>query len=212
MPMLAGVGLLVVCCSSSSAMMMMGGGEETPAATGAGGGGAGGAGGGGGGAGGGSSTPTGVSGQYVELAFPEGTPGKYNLTPHEIYVYDAAGTNMALNSPVEVSSIHGGPNGSMTGPMAVDGDEDTFWHSTGGTSSIKIDLGAVKEIAKIKIKNNEGTREFNGVRSVDRMSGGKAKITIYGADDQIVKSTPEISTPGAARYTIDLTASSPVWT
>jgi len=204
--MLAGVGLMMVCCSSSSAMMMMGGdGDDAAAGAGAGAGGGAGA--------GAAAAPTGVSGQYVELAFPEGTPGKYSLTPHEIYVYDDAGTNLALNTVVEASSIHGGPNGGMAGPMAVDGDEDTFWHATGGKSSIKIDLGAVKEIAKIEIKNNEGTREYNGVRSIDRMAGGKAKITIYGANGTtVVKSTPEISTPGAARYTIDLTSESPVWT
>jgi hypothetical protein len=194
----AGVGLMVVCSSSLAAVMMMGGDDDSS--------------GGGGGGGAGPSAPTGVSGQYVELAFPEGTDGKYNLTPHEIYVYDAAGTNMALNQSVEASSIHGGPNGGMTGAMAVDGDENTFWHALGGKSSIKIDLGAVKEIAKIEIKNNEGTTAFNGVRSIDRMAMGKAKITIYGADGTtVVKSTPEISTPGAARYTIDLTSESPAW-
>jgi hypothetical protein len=195
---IAGVGLMVVCSSSLAAVMMMGGDDDSS--------------GGGGGGGAGPSAPAGVSGQYVELAFPEGTGSQYNLTPHEIYVYDAAGTNMALNQSVEVSSTHGGPNGSMAGPMAVDGDENTFWHALGGKSSIKIDLGAVKEIAKIEIKNNEGTTEYNGVRSVDRMAGGKAKITIYGSDGTtVVKSTPEISTPGAARYTIDLTSESPVW-
>ena len=197
----AGVGVLCLSVSVGSAAMTMGGSDETPTpAAGA-------------GAGGGSSTPTGVSGQYVELAFPEGTNAKYNLTPHEIYVYDDAGTNLALNTIVEVSSTHGGPNGAMAGPMAVDGDEDTFWHALGGKSSIKIDLGAVKKIAKIEIKNNEGTGEHNGVRSIDRMAGGKAKITIYGADGTtVVKSTPEISTPGAARYTINLTSESSVWT
>ena len=195
---IAGVGMMV-CCSSSVAALMMGG-EETPAAaTGA-------------GAGAGAAAAlTGVSGQYVELSHPAGTASKFNLTPHEIRVFDKAGTNMALNKTVVVSSTHGGPTGAMRGSMAVDGDDDTFWHSLGGPSSIKIDLGAVKEIAKIEIKNNEGTTKYNGVTSAERMSGGKAKITIYGADGTtVVDTTPEISTV-AAKYTIDLTASSPVW-
>ena len=197
----AAVGLMMVCCSSSSAMMMMGGGEETPAA----------AAGGGGGGGGAAAALTGVSGQYVELSHPAGTASKFNLTPHEIRVFDKAGTNMALNKTVVVSGTHGGPNGGLGGSMAVDGDDDTFWHSVGGTSSIKIDLGAVKEIAKIEIKNTEGTTEYNGVAANARMSGGKATVTIYGADGTtVVDTTPEISTV-AAKYTIDLTASSPVW-
>ena len=197
---IAGVGMMV-CCSSSVAAFMMGGDGDDDSS----------GGGGGGGGGGGSNVATGVSGQYVELAFPADTASKFNLTPHEVRVFDKAGTNMALNKTVVVSSTHGGPTGAMRGSMAVDGDDDTFWHSLGGTSSIKIDLGAVKEIAKIEIKNDEGTTEYNGVTSIARMSGGKAKITIYGADGTtVVDTTPEISTV-AAKYTIDLTASSPVW-
>ena len=195
---IAGVGMMV-CCSSSVAALMMGG-EETPAAaTGA-------------GAGAGAAAAlTGVSGQYVELAFPADTNPKFSLTPHEVRVFDKAGTNMALNKTVVVSGTHGGPNGGLGGSMAVDGDDDTFWHSLGGPSSIKIDLGAVKEIAKIEIKNTEGTTEYNGVAANARMSGGKATVTIYGADGTtVVDTTPEISTV-AAKYTIDLTASSPVW-
>jgi len=199
----AGVGLMVVCSSSLAAALMMGGDDDS----------SGGGGGGGGGGAAGPSAPTGVSGQYVELAFPEGTGSQYVLTPHEIYVYDAAGTNLALNKPVEVGGFHGGPNSTMKGPMAVDGNEDTFWHAARAEDTIKIDLGAVKEIAKIEIKNNEGTTAFNGVRSTDRLAGGMAKITIYGADGTtVVKATPEITTLGAARYTIDLTSESSVWT
>jgi len=118
---------------------------------------------------------------------------------------------LALNKSVEVTSTHGGANGSMTGQMAVDGNVGTFWHSTGGTNSITIDLGSVMDIERIQIENRAGSGVYNGVAANARMSGGNATITIYGDDKTtVIKETPELSTV-ANTYTIDLTAENPVW-
>ena len=194
MPMLAGVGLMMVCCSSSSAAaMMMGGGEETPVlAAGAG------------------AAKTGVSGRYVQLSFEADSPSKYILAVTEIRVLDKDGTNMALNQPAEApNGIHGGATGNMTPMMAVDDDDDTFFHSAHGSHDVLIvDLGTVKEIAKIEIKN----------ASSDRMAGGGPDsgdkgptVTILGSDKTtVIKKTPEIKTI-ADKHTIDFTIATPVW-
>jgi len=145
MPMLAGVGLMMVCCSSSSAAaLMMGGGEETPVD--------------GAGAGAGAdSGPVLPSAQYVKVERPTGTYPANIVNLGEIEVFDKAGTNIALNA-----TVTGGPGVEHTaGPFArlTDGDatglvSGNFAHTTGnGVAFLQVDLGAVKEIAKMIITN-----------------------------------------------------------
>jgi hypothetical protein len=196
----AGVGLMVVCSSSVAAAMMMGGDDDDDKkkkdddkkkkkdddAD------------------------AGVSGRYVQLSFEADSPSKYILAVTEIRILDKDGTNMALNQPTEApNGIHGGAAGNMTPMMAVDDDDDTFFHSAGGSHDVLIvDLGTVKEIAKIEIKN----------ASSDRMAGGGPDsgdkgptVTILGSDKTtVIKKTPEIKTI-ADKHTIDFTIATPVW-
>ena len=152
----------------------------------------------------------GVSGRYVQLSFEADSPSKYILAVTEIRVLDKDGTNMALNQPAEApNGIHGGATGNMTPMMAVDDDDDTFFHSLGGSHDVLIvDLGTVKEIAKIEIKNASNDRMAGGGPD----SGDKGPtVTILGSDKTtVIKKTPEIKTI-ADKHTIDFTIATPVW-
>ena len=207
-PMLAGVGLMMVCCSSSSIASMLMGGEETPtAAAGA-------------GAGAGADAgPTLPKGRYVRFTFHEGAPAKYILAPKEIKVFDKQGVNVALTKPVEAHGHH-----SLTRfpkENAVDGNEDTIWHSKhgGDTDWIEVDLEEEVEISKIVITQGTGTTVYNGVATGARMSGGGpdstdkgSYIIIKDAAKTDVKKTKDIKTV-AAKYTIDFEDSEdPNWT
>ena len=201
-PMLAGVGLLSVCCISSSvASTMMGGGEETPEDP-------------------TTTTPTGPSlpkGRYVRFTFHEGAPAKYILAPKEIKVFDKQGVNVALTKPVEAHGHHSVERFPIEN--AVDGKEDTIWHSKhgGDTDWIEVDLGMEVEISKIVITQGNGATVYNGVAAGARMSGGGpdstdkgSYIIIKDANQTEVKKTEDIKTV-AERYTYDFTATSPTW-
>jgi len=185
-PMLAGVGLMMVCCSSSSmASMMMGGDEtieETKPAT---------------------PTPTGPtlpSAQYVKIARPTGTyPGNIiNLA--EIEVFDKAGTNIALNA-----TVTGGPGVHSDGPWAnlTDGDYANFAHTLNdGIAFMTIDLGAVKEIAKVVITNRNpsgGSGRLND-----------AKLILLDASQVNVITTEAIDTE-KLKITYDFNVATPAW-
>ena len=198
-PMLAGVGLMMVCCSSSSMTSMMMGGEtveETkPVETG----------------------PVLPKGRYVRFTFHEGAPAKYILAPKEIKVFDKQGVNVALTKPVEAHGHHSVER--FPKENAVDGKEDTIWHSKhgGDTDWIEVDLEEEVEISKIVITQGTGTTVYNGVASWARMSGGGPDSTDKGsyviikdAAKTEVKKTEDIKTV-AAKYTYDFTASSPAW-
>ena len=191
MPMLAGVGLLVVCCSSSAAAMMMGGGDGDDSS------------GAGAGAGAGASTPEGPvlpSAQYVKVERPTGTyPGNIvNLA--EIEVFDKAGTNIALNAVTT-----GGPGAHGAGPFAnlTDGEYANFAHTTGdGIAFMTIDLGAVKEIAKIVITNRNpsgGSGRLND-----------AKLILLDASQVNVITTEAIDTE-KLKITYDFNVATPAW-
>ena len=202
-PMLAGVGLLSVCCISSSiASSMMGGGEtieETKPAT---------------------PTPTGPTlpkGRYVRFTFHDDAPAKYILAPKEIKVFDKQGVNVALTKPVEAHGHHSVER--FPKENAVDGKEDTIWHSKhgGDTDWIEVDLEEEVEISKIVITQGNGATVYNGVAAGARMSGGGpdstdkgSYIIIKDATQTEVKKTEDIKTV-AAKYTYDFTSSSPAW-
>ena len=201
MPMLAGVGLLVVCCSSASAAAMMMGGDGDDSSDSA------------AGAGAGAKTPTGPtlpSAQYVKVERPTGTyPGNI-VNLGEIEVFDKAGTNIALNAVVT-----GGPGGAHSaGPFAnlTDGDVTgliggNFAHTTGdGVGFLQVDLGAVKEIAKVVITN----RAHNADGSCCGNRLGDAKLILLDASSTAVKTTAVIDTT-KLKITYDFNVATPAW-
>ena len=193
----AGVGAML-CISSSVAAMMMGGGEETPAAA----------------AGAGAAkTPAGPtlpSAQYVKVERPTGTyPGNI-VNLGEIKVFDKAGTNIALNAVVT-----GGPGDQHgAGPFAnlTDGDDTglvggNFAHTTGdGVGFLQVDLGAVKEIAKVVI-TNRGNNADGGCCG-NRL--GDAKLILLDASSAAVKTTAVIDTT-KLKITYDFNVATPAW-
>lgn len=197
--MLAGVGLLSVCCIASSvAAGMMGGTKETPDA-------------------GADAGPTLPKGRYVRFTFHEGAPAKYILAPKEIKVFDKQGVNVALTKPVEAHGHHSVER--FPKENAVDGKEDTIWHSKhgGDTDWIEVDLEEEVEISKIVITQGNGTTVYNGVASGARMSGGGPDSTDKGSYIIIknsakteVKKTEDIKTV-AAKYTYDFTKEGGKW-
>ena len=199
--MLAGVGLLSVCCISSSVVAGMMGGEKTIEET-------------------ATTTPTGPSlpkGRYVRFTFHEGAPAKYILAPKEIKVFDKQGVNVALTKPVEAHGHHSVER--FPKENAVDGKEDTIWHSKhgGDTDWIEVDLEEEVEISKIVITQGNGTTVYNGVASGARMSGGGPDSTDKGsyviikdAAKTEVKKTEDIKTV-AAKYTYDFTKEGGTW-
>ena len=187
MPMLAGVGLLSMCCISSSiASTMMGGGEtveETkPAET-------------------TPVVPTLPSAQYVKIARPTGTyPDTAILNIAEIEVFDKAGTNIALNT-----TVTGGPGNHPAGPWAnlTDGDYANFAHTLNdGIAFMTIDLGAVKEIAKIVITNRAG---YSGSTRMEN-----ATVKLLDASQVDVKTTEAI-VGEKMKMTYDFAATTPAW-
>ena len=189
-PMIAaGVGLMVVCSSSSAAAMMMGGGEETSAAattptT--------------------STTPSGPvlpKAQYVKVERPTGNyPGNIiNLA--EIEVFDKAGTNIALNA-----TVTGGPGVHGGGPFAnlTDGNFGNWAHTNkNGIPFMTIDLGAVKEIAKVVITNRAGSSAVT-----NRLKD--AKLILLDASSTAVKTTAVIDTT-KSKITYDFNVATPAW-
>ena len=200
---IAGVGMMV-CCSSSVAALMMGGDgdDSSDSAAGA-----------GAGAGAGAKTPTGPtlpSAQYVKVERPTGTyPGNI-VNLGEIEVFDKAGTNIALNAVVT-----GGPGGAHSaGPFAnlTDGDVTgliggNFAHTTGdGVGFLQVDLGAVKEIAKVVI-TNRGNNADGGCCG-NRL--GDAKLILLDASSTAVKTTAVIDTK-KSKITYDFNVATPAW-
>ena len=182
-PMLAGVGLMMVCCSSSSmASMMMGGEtiEETkPVET----------------------EPVLPKAQHVKIARPTGTyPTTAILNIAEIEVFDKVGTNIALNA-----TVTGGPAVHPAGPWAnlTDGDYANFAHTLNdGIAFMTIDLGAVKEIAKIVITNRTG---YSGSTRMEN-----ATVKLLDASQVDVKTTEAI-VGEKMKMTYDFSATTPAW-
>jgi hypothetical protein len=181
----AGVGLMVVCSSSLAAVMMMGGEEETP-----------------------TQTPTTTAGpapvlpeaQYVRVKRPSGDyPGNI-INLGELEVFDKAGTNIALNA-----TVTGGPgNHHGAGPWAnlTDGNFGNFAHTfNSGESFVEVDLGAVKEIAKIVITNRADCCQ-------DRLD--EAKIELLDGSRANVTTTPAIVS-AKMKLTYDFDVATPAW-
>ena len=148
MPMLAGVGLLSMCCISSSiAASMMGGGSPTA------------------GAGAGGDTPVIKKYRYVRIAKTEDIAdwGNRYINLHEVYVYDAAGTNVALNKTVTAHENHSTHYATWL-PQLVDGDDTSMAHTGSDAQDatqpqkqyFQIDLGVETEIKSVKIVDRPG--------------------------------------------------------
>jgi hypothetical protein len=182
----AGVGMMMVCSSSLAAVMMMGGEEETPATT----------------TSAGPSAPVVLpSARYVKIARPTGTyPTTAILNIAEIEVFDKAGTNIALNA-----TVTGGPSNHPSGPWAnlTDGDYANFAHTfNDGVPFMTIDLGAVKEIAKIVITNRAG---YSGSTRMEN-----ATVKLLDASQVDVKTTEAI-VGEKMKMTYDFNAATPAW-
>ena len=156
-------------------------------------------------------------GRYVRFSFHEGAPAKYILAPKEIKVFDMQGVNVALNKPVTVHGHHSIER--FPKENAVDGDENTIWHSrTGGdTDWIEIDLGKDIKISKIIITQGAGTTVYNGVASGARMSGGGpdsgdkgSYITIKGTEPDSIWKTEDIKRVSSI-YVYDFTKETGKW-
>jgi hypothetical protein len=143
--MIAGLG--VMCLSSSvGAALMMGGGEEDDS-----------------GGGGGSSTTKKY--RYVRIAKTEDVAdwNQRYINLHEVYVYDAAGTNVALNKTVTAHENHS-THYSTWLPQLVDGDDTSMAHTGSDAQDatqpqkqyFQIDLGVETEIKSVKIVDRPG--------------------------------------------------------
>ncbi len=186
----AGVGLMMVCSSSVAAAMMMGGEEKEID--------------GGDISGAGAGTPvvpTLPKAQYVKIARPTGTyPTTAILNIAEIEVFDKAGTNIALNA-----TVTGGPANHGAGPWAnlTDGDYTNFAHTfNDGIAFMTIDLGAVKEIAKIVITNRDG---YSGSTRMEN-----ATVKLLDASQVDVKTTEAI-VGEKMKMTYDFDVATPAW-
>jgi hypothetical protein len=180
----AGVGMMMVCSSSLAAVMMMGGEEETPTT-------------------GGTTpaipVPVLPEAQYVRVTRPSADyPGNI-INLGELEVFDQAGTNIALNT-----TVTGGPGNHGAGPWAnlTDGKYGSFAHTQGdGESFVEVDLGAVKEIAKIVISNRKHCCQ-------DRLGG--AKIELLDGSRANVTTTPAIVSD-KMKLTYDFDVATPAW-
>ena len=174
--------LLMCCCSSSvGAFFLMGDGDGTTGPTG----------------------PTGPvlpEARYVRVERPSSNyPGNI-INLGELQVFDEAGTNIALNA-----TVTGGPQGAHgAGPYErlTDGNFNNFAHTKGnGVSFLEVDLGAVKEIAKVVIMNRKDCCQ-------DRLGG--AKLVLLDGSRANVKTTPAIVS-SKMKLTYDFNVASPAW-
>ena len=186
----AGVGMMVMCSSSLAAAMMMGGDDDDKKKTPLG--------------------PTGPStpqvpvlpkAQHVKIARPTGTyPTTAILNIAEIEVFDKVGTNIALNA-----AVTGGPANHGAGPWAnlTDGNFGNFAHTLNdGIAFMTIDLGAVKEIAKIVITNRAG---YSGSTRMEN-----ATVKLLDASQVDVKTTEAI-VGEKMKMTYDFNVATPAW-
>jgi hypothetical protein len=139
--------------------------------------------------------------QHVKIARPTGTyPTTAILNIAEIEVFDKAGTNIALNA-----AVTGGPANHGAGPWAnlTDGDYANFAHTLNdGIAFMTIDLGAVKEIAKIVITNRAG---YSGSTRMEN-----ATVKLLDASQVDVKTTEAI-VGEKMKMTYDFNVATPAW-
>jgi hypothetical protein len=139
------------------------------------------------------------SAQYVKVERPTGTyPGNIvNLA--EIEVFDKAGINIALNA-----AVTGGPWNHPSGPWAnlTDGDYSNYAHTKDdGVGFLQVNLGAVKEIAKVVITNRNPSG--GGGRLND------AKLILLDSSNRLF-TTPVIDTE-KLKITYDFNVATPAW-
>lgn len=177
--MLAGVGLLSVCCISSSLLAgAMGGGGETIEETAT------------------STKPSLPKGQYVILenikSYDASAQGNdddkhkiINLAEVEVFAPGST-TNLAAGKTVTGTALAA----NFPGSNFVDGNFTNFGHTWGRDESvhdqIKIDLGSVQEIEKIKITNR--------VDCCKHRAQGISALILAADGKTIVKDTPAITT------------------
>jgi hypothetical protein len=146
MPFIVIGGMMCLSSSVASALIMSGGEEEPTLPA-------------------GPSTPESKKYRYVRIAKTEDIAdwGNRYINLHEVYVYDAAGTNVALNKTV-TGHANFNPHYSNWLPKLVDGDDTSMAH-TGSASQdatqpqkqyFQIDLGVETEIKSVKIVDRPG--------------------------------------------------------
>ena len=150
----------------------------------------------------GPSAPVLPSAQYVKIARPTGIYADETaiLNIAEIEVFDKAGTNIALNA-----TVTGGPANHGAGPWAnlTDGDYANFAHTINdGIAFMTIDLGAVKEIAKIVITNRAG---YSGSTRMEN-----ATVKLLDASQVDVKTTEAI-VDEKMKMTYNFDVATPAW-
>lgn len=176
--------LLMCCCSSSVGAFFLMGDESATGPTG----------------------PTGPTAavvlpnaRYVRVERPSADYPDNIINLGELEVFDRAGTNIALNA-----TVTGGPGNHGAGPWAnlTDGNYSNFAHTqSGGESFIEVDLGAVKEIAKVVISNREDCCQ-------DRLGG--AKLELLDGSRANIKTTPAIVS-SKMKLTYNFDVATPAW-
>ena len=138
--------------------------------------------------------------RYVRVERPSANYPAHIINLGELEVFDTAGTNIALNA-----TVTGGPGGAHSaGPFErlTDGNFGNFAHTTGnGVSFLEVDLGAVKEIAKVVITNRPDCCR-------DRL--GEAKLTLLDGSRAAVKTTAAIVSD-KMKLTYDFNVTTPAW-
>jgi hypothetical protein len=138
--------------------------------------------------------------RYVRVERPSANYPANIINLGELEVFDTAGTNIALNA-----TVTGGPGGAHSaGPYErlTDGNFGNFAHTTGdGVSFMEIDLGAIKEIAKIVITNRPDCCQ-------DRLTD--ATLKLLDGSKAVVKTTAAIVSD-KMKLTYDFNVTTPAW-
>ena len=149
------------------------------------------------------------SARYVKVERPTGIYPANVINLGEIEVFDKAGTNIALNA-----AVTGGPTVHPAGPFSrlTDGEKGgyvagNYAHTAGdGVPFLQVDLGAVKEIAKVVITNRGkySDSECCSNRLTD------AKLILLDAGNTPVITTAVIETTKKT-ITYDFNVETPAW-
>jgi hypothetical protein len=140
---------------------------------------------------------------------PTGTPPTTDPTTPPTTTPPPTNANLAQGRPVTTSSA----NGPYTGPNGVDGNQATYWESSGAfPQTYTVDLGSSTGVGRLVLKLPSGWEARTQNIAVSGSADGSNYSTLVGATGYTFSPTATINLPTGNRRYIRLTfGSNNVW-
>ncbi|MET0416018.1 MAG: glycosyl hydrolase family 28-related protein, partial [Actinoplanes sp.] len=112
--------------------------------------------------------------------------------------------NLAQGRPVTVSSA----NGPYSGANAVDGNQATYWESSGALpQTYTVDLGSAQNVGRLVLKLPSGWESRNQTIAVSGSTDGSSYSSLVGATAYTFSPTATVTLPAGSRRYLRLTFS-----